>query len=130
MRRRGTVRKQQLGATGLRPGEGEQGTTLSALPERTPGPTRDGGTERGRQRRPNAASMGHEEQVCGAEDRTLPRPPRRASGTAGSCGDLASGDLKVAGPGAAHSLSLEARSRKGTKIDGLCGSQRAEFIEN
>lgn len=27
--RRGTVRKQQLGATGLRPGEGKQGATLS-----------------------------------------------------------------------------------------------------
>lgn len=32
MRRRGTVRKQQLGATGLRPGKGKQGTTFRPPP--------------------------------------------------------------------------------------------------
>lgn len=31
--RRGTVRKQQLGAIGLRPGEGKQGATLSTPPQ-------------------------------------------------------------------------------------------------
>lgn len=49
--KRGTVRKQQLGATGLRPGEGKQGATLSTPPkweprrEVIPGQT-NGGTDK------------------------------------------------------------------------------------
>lgn len=49
--RRGTVRKQQLGAIGLRPGEGKQGATLSTSPkwepsrEVIPGHT-NGGTDK------------------------------------------------------------------------------------
>lgn len=85
--RRGTVRKQQLGATGLSPGEGKQGATLSTPKwdpsmEVIPRPTNVWKDKQGQQHGTTQPQCDMKDSVLGTEEHMLRRPLLRALDTA------------------------------------------------